>query len=144
MFLKGTAFGIYVESVSKLTKEKVMKKAFSNSVLEQMKELNNNQLDDGLYSDNQPTPDYSPYTIQLKKRLGKIWQHMTFEDTGKTRDSIKYTYSGGRLKVEMNDYHDLTLNPEYSPNIIGLTPNSIEDVQSEILENIQEVFTPNV
>lgn len=144
MFLKDTAFGIYVDSISKLTNEKVMKKAFSQPVLDQMAELNNQQLDKGFYSDEEPTPDYAPYTIQLKKLQGKIWQHMTFDDTGKTRDSIKYTYSGGRLKVEMDDRFDLTLNPDYSPNIIGLTPNSIENVQVEILENIQEAFTPNV
>lgn len=140
MGILDTALGEYVKRVARLTENKVKAVAYDDSVLRQMADLNNQQLTDGVYSDGSDTPDYSPYTIELKKIEGKIWQHMTFEDTGETRQSIRYVYRGGKLQVLINDRFNLL--SEYSENIIGLTTNSISDVQEEILENIQEQFLP--
>lgn len=140
MGLKDTPFYKYIERVSKLTHTQIMSKAYSENVLAQMADLNLEQLDRGVYSDNQDTPDYSPYTIEIKKAQGKIWQHMTFDDTGETRRSIRYVYRGGKLQVLINDRFNLLRN--YSENIIGLTQTSIADVQDEIRENIQEQIRP--
>lgn len=135
-----TRLGVYLNRVRKETVNSIMRHAYNERVLAQMEDLNTKQLDDGLYSDGKDTPDYSPYTRGIKRAEGKIFQYMTFEDTGETRKSIKYTYTGGKLKVSIEDYHNLLTT--YSQNIIGLTMDSISNIQDEIIENIQEKFKP--
>lgn len=136
-----TRFGAYARKMAKLSERKVMQKAYTPSVLAQMADLNTQQLDEGLFADNTDTPDYSPFTIEIKKALGQEWQFMTFYDTGETRNSIRYLVRGGKLVVTMNDQFNLM--DEYSENIIGLTPNSIEDVKDEIIEEIQSQMLPD-
>ena len=134
-----TALGAFLKRVSSLNEDTVKRNAYTDSVLDQMVDLNLQQLDDGLYSDGTDTPDYSPSTSQIKRSQNKQSEYMNFDDTGKTRDSIEYRFDG-RLTAYMDDEHNL-LN-EYSKNILGLTPQSISDVQEEIKENIIEQFKP--
>lgn len=131
---KDTRIGDFARKGASLTINEVEQEAYSDSVLTQMGDLNEKQLDEGTYSDGTSTPDYAPYTIELKKLEDKIWQHMTFDDTGRTRDSIKYSFSGGRLSVYMEDRFGLI--QQYSQNIVGLTDKSIDFLKPEILENI--------
>jgi len=134
-----TALGEFLKRVSSLNEDIVKRNAYTDSVLDQMVDLNLQQLDDGLYSDGTDTPDYAPSTSQIKRSQNKQSEYMNFDDTGKTRDSIEYRFDG-RLTAYMDDEHNL-LN-EYSKNILGLTPQSISDVQEEIKENIIEQFKP--
>jgi len=134
-----TALGAFLKRVSSLNEDTVKRNAYTDSVLDQMVDLNLQQLDDGLYSDGTDTPDYAPSTSQIKRSQNKQSEYINFDDTGKTRDSIEYRFDG-RLTAYMDDEHNL-LN-EYSKNILGLTPQSISDVQEEIKENIIEQFKP--
>lgn len=135
-----TRFGAYAKKMAKLTEKKVMQTAYTPSVLAQMADLNNQQLDEGLYADGRDTPDYSPFTIEIKRAKGQEWRFMTFYDTGETRNSIRYLVRNGKLVVTMNDRFNLM--DEYSQNIIGLTANSIADVKDEIIEEIQSQMLP--
>lgn len=131
-----TKLGALAKNISKSKEKDYEKEAFNQSVLNQMADLNNEQLDEGVYADGTDTPDYAPYTIEIKKAQGKIWQHMNFKDTGETRESITYIFSNGKLTIRMNDMFNLLQN--YSVEIIGLTSESIDFLKPEIIENIQE------
>lgn len=139
MGFMNTVLGSYLKKVTRLTEQSVKQNAYSQSVLDQMADLNNEQLDDGLYADGKDTPDYSPFTVQLKKAKGQQSEFMNFKDTGQTRESIEYLYNGN-LRAVMNDRFDLLT--DYSRSILGLTQQSISDVQEEIKENIREQFKP--
>lgn len=134
-----TALGAYLNKVTKLTEQSVKQFAYSDNVLAQMADLNNEQLDEGLYADGSDTQDYAPTTSQIKREKGQQSEWMTFKDTGETRESIEYVYNGN-LRAVMNDKYDLLTN--YSRSILGLTQESISDVQEEIKENIREQFKP--
>ena len=135
---QGTRFGLFVAQMAKMKPSELKKSAYNDSVLAQMADLNtDSQLDDfGVFADGSDTPDYSPYTVQIKKAEGKIFSHMNFDDTGETRKSIKYTYEG-KLNVNYSDRFGLV--GRYG-NLFGLTENSIEEIKPEIIENIQDAI----
>jgi len=139
MSFSNTSFGILVRENARMTKDKVLKIAFDKSVLNQMADLNVEQLNEGIYADGSDTPDYAPFTIELKKAKGQTWEYMTFKDTGQFHSSIMYGYGKG-LQVFANDRYNLL--EIYSPFILGLTGNSIEDIKDEVIENIQGIFLP--
>lgn len=141
MSFLNTRLGEYVNRTRRLTEVGVKNYAYSKRVLDEMKKLNLKQLDEGFYSDESHTPDYSPTTQFIKRSQGRDnWLIMNFEDTGQTRNSIEYDFKSGKLIVRIVDRYNLL--EEYSQNIIGLTPLSIEHIQNEILKNIQEKFKP--
>lgn len=134
----GTRFGIFVKAMAE-TKPYVLKKeAYNDSVLDQMADLNVElQLDElGVFADGTDVPDYAYSTIQMKKSENKRFDHMNFDDTGETRASINYTYEG-RLMVNYTDRFGLVA--KYG-EVFGLTSESIEEIQPEIIENIQDAI----
>lgn len=132
-----TVIGQLVRNAKKVTADKLWMKSMDDELMRKMKILNvHDQLDKkGVYSDGKDTPDYSPITIEMKKRENKLYSHMNFNDTGETRASIKYSPIKGGIEITLTDYHDLLTN--YSPNIIGLTDENKESLHPTIIENIQ-------
>ena len=131
-----TRLGQFAKSISALSVEDVEREAYNDGVLATMADLNTEyQLDElGVFANGTDTPDYSPYTIDIKKAQNKLYSHMNFDDTGETRSSITYIYDGN-LRVEFNDRFEL--QSKYG-NVFGLTSQSIEQIQPEITENIRD------
>ena len=131
-----TRLGQFAKSISALSVEDIEREAYNDGVLATMADLNTEyQLDElGVFADGTDTPDYSPYTIDIKKAQNKLYSHMNFDDTGETRSSITYIYDGN-LRVEFNDRFEL--QSKYG-NVFGLTSQSIEEIQPEITENIRD------
>lgn len=137
--LSKTRLGEFVSSMANVKVLEVEKSAYNDSVLVQMADLNTKfQLDElGVFSDGTDTPDYSPFTIEMKKIENKLYSHMNFDDTGETRSSINYSFNG-ELRVDYQDRHNL--ESKYGP-VFGLAPKSIEEIQPEITENIIDFIT---
>lgn len=132
-FLNGK-LGQLAQRGAKLNIYKVEGMAFKPQILARMDELNVSQLvNQGLYSDNTPTPRYSPLTKAIKRSEGKIYNHMTFRDTGKTLASITYEWHDGLL-IYVNDRFNL-LN-KYSKNILGLTNSNKRMMYPKIKTNL--------
>lgn len=132
--LKDTVLGELISNLASITERDLIENAFNDSVLAQMYDLNQEQLDKGLFSDGSKTGEYAPYTIQIKQLRGQTWQYMTFFDTGYTRSTIEYQLGSSGIDIDMDDRHDLL--EDYSINILGLTDNSINYINEEITENI--------
>lgn len=136
--LMKTILGDVVRKAQKVTADKLWLKAMDDEMMRKMKILNvHDQLDKkGIYADGTDTPDYAPITVEIKRREGKIWQHMNFRDTGETVNSIKYSPIKGGVKITLKDRHNLLQN--YSPEIIGLTDENKQELHEPIIENIQK------
>ena len=134
-FLSGR-LGVFAQSIADLQVDEIEVQAYNDSVLDQMADLNTEyQLDElGVFSDGTETGEYSPYTVQIKRSENKLYSHMNFDDTGETRSSITYIYDGN-LRVEFNDRFNL--QSKYG-DVFGLTSQSIEIIQPEIMENIRD------
>src|SRR5690554_4072928 len=91
----GTRLGKFVNAMANAKVIDIEKEAYNDSVLDQMSDLNREQFNlHGLYPNGIDTPEYSPYTIELKAAKGQRYDHMTFRDTGQTQDSIEYFFNG--------------------------------------------------
>lgn len=134
----GTRLGIFVKAMAETKPSALKKEAYNDSVLDQMTDLNvEYQLDElGVFADGTDVPDYSPFTVQMKRAEGKRFDHMNFDDTGETRKSITYTYNG-KLSVNYTDRFGLVA--KYG-QVFGLTMESIDEIQPEIIENIQDAI----
>lgn len=137
-FFLDTKLGSFVKSMIDAKVSDIKNDAYSQSVLNEMADLNTQSqlLTIGVFADGTDTPDYSPYTKQLKGIANKPFEFMTFKDTGETHKSIEYTYSGGDLEVNFEDRFEL--EKQYGKPIFGLTKQSISEIQPEIMENIQQ------
>lgn len=137
----GTRLGQFVKAIANTKALTVEYAAYDQNVLTQMANLNNDQMNEqGLFSDGTPTPDYTPYTIERKKEKGQRYDHMTFRDTGATQDSIIYLFNGD-LVADWTDYNNIIgylLNRDIDSTPIGLTEESITEIQPEIIENITD------
>lgn len=136
MGVLNTLLGSFAKEISSLKVIDFEVAAYNDSVLTQMVDLNiDTQLDElGVFSDGSKTPDYSPYTIEMKKSEGKLYSHMNFDDTGETRESIDYIFDG-ELKVQYEDRFDLVGE---RGEVFGLTDDSIDYLKPEITENLQD------
>ena len=132
-----TRLGTFAKAMANLSVSEIEAEGYNDSVLVQMADLNTkSQLDElGVFADGSPTPDYAYLTVQMKKAEGKRFDHMNFDDTGETRESITYIFDGMNLRVDWNDRFDLADN--YG-QIVGLTPQSIGYIQPEISQNIRQ------
>ena len=136
-----TVIGDMIRSLNRKTANGIWLGAMTNELMRQMKSLNlDTQLDEqGVYSDGTDTPEYSPFTQEIKERQGKIYEHMNFDDTGATRRSIEYEGNILGVEIGIDDYHDVLI--DYSENIIGLTEQSKESLHEDIIKNIQKEIT---
>lgn len=88
--------------------------------------LNQGQLSLGLNAQgNKIEPEYSPFTIEEKKRKGQPTDRVTLKDTGAFWDSI---YLGDvtiqKFSVDATDEKTDKLIKKYGGQILGLSPES--------------------
>lgn len=132
-----TRLGTFAKAMAKLSVSEIETEGYNRSVLDQMADLNTeSQLDElGVFADGSPTPDYAPFTVQMKIAEGKQYDHMNFKDTGEMHSSVVYIFDGINLRADWLDRYNLADN--YG-QIVGLTPQSIGYIQPEITQNIRD------
>lgn len=133
----GTRLGKFVNAMASAKVLDIEKEAYNESVLAGMADLNTEVqlMEQGVFADGTDTPDYSPFTIEIKQAKGQPYDHMTFRDTGETHSSIEYSFNNGELVANWEDKYELQEN--YG-EIVGLTSQSIKEIQPEITENIRD------
>lgn len=99
-------------------------------------EMNKHQLfEEGRFSDNKDTPDYSPITVVYKIMRGDRYDHMTFKDTGEFYESFHVIVDRSGFEIMANGQvsGDTNLFEVYGENILGLTADSLEKLKELIL-----------
>ena len=131
-----TRLGKFVNAMVNSTVLDIEKEAYNESVLDQMADLNTEVqlMEQGVYADGTDTPEYSPFTIEIKQSKGQPYDHMTFRDTGETHSSIEYSFNG-EIVANWEDRFELQEN--YN-DFVGLTPESMDELKPEIAENIRD------
>ena len=137
MGLMSTRLGKFVDAMASATVLDIEKEAYNESVLAQMADLNTEVqlMEQGVFADGTDTPDYSPFTIEIKQAKRQPYDHMTFRDTGETHSSIEYSFNNGELVANWEDEYELEEN--YN-DFVGLTQESMDELKPEIAENIRD------
>src|SRR5690554_1258052 len=119
MGLMNTRLGKFVNAMANATVLDIEKEAYNDGVLATMADLNTEVqlMEQGVFADGTDTPDYSPFTIEIKQGKGQPYDHMTFRDTGETHSSIEYSFNG-EIVANWDDRFELQEN--YG-DLVGLT-----------------------
>lgn len=98
-------------------------------------------FDLGIDSNGEDLGEYSDFTIEIKKSQGLPFDHITLFDTGEFYDSF-------RVKP-LNDGFEITADPikedtdlfvEFGEDIVGLTTESIQELQKFIIPDVEEAI----
>jgi len=94
------------------------------SLIIEMQQL---QLNEGKRSDNSNiTPEYTPYTVFLKRIKGQPSDRVTLKDKGDFYNSIKTSPTDRFLEIFATDRKTDDLQAKYGENILGLNPTNID------------------
>jgi hypothetical protein len=129
------------KKLSELDENQLIHDALEDTTLQaQIIDLNQKQLyDKGIQSDGTETGQYALKTIQYKQAFGDSWKtpgntsHITGNDTGETYDSMRVENKPDEFEITAIDRNDFF---KREPQGLGLTEESIEEIQPEIAELI--------
>lgn len=97
------------------------------SIEEFVKELNQQQLDNGVDSNgNIIMPLYTDTTIGFKIRKGQPFDRVTLKDTGAFHESFIVIYHRDSFQLTATDKKRRELQQKYGAAIFGLTDESLE------------------
>lgn len=100
-----------------------------------IEDLQTAQLSEGLDSEgNRIEPDYTPFTVQIKKQKGQPYDRVTLRDTGDFHAGM--FLSGGnnnQFAIGNSDGKAGALLRKYSDKILGLNEDSIQKLINEQL-----------
>lgn len=119
--------------------------AFSHKDLrDEVVRLNQEQLYEyGIKSDGTfVLPDYSPFTIEIKRKKGQRYDHVTLKDTGKFYASFRVVYGKDWFEVLADDEsgYDTPLFEIYGDEVMGLTEYNLERIRVLILRYYAEYY----
>ncbi len=90
-------------------------------------EMQQMQLNEGKRSDNSEiTPEYTPYTVFLKRIKGQPSDRVTLKDKGDFYESIKTSPTDRFLEIFATDKKTSDLQAKYGENILGLNETNID------------------
>lgn len=110
-----------------------------------IEQKNIDQLDAGLDGEGKPiTPEYSPFTVAAKKKIGAVWDRVTLEHTGAFRASIAPDIQARGFEMVASDNKWGILTEMYG-DVVKLNPQSKEELKQEvykpgILEQLKNYF----
>lgn len=93
-----------------------------NDVEDEMADMNVEQMNAGIDSDgNDIEPEYSPVTVAIKKKAGKVYDRVTLRDTGDFQDKIRVKRYPKKRELYSFDKKSEKLQDKYGYQILGLT-----------------------
>lgn len=113
--------------------------AVDNGVKEEIIQLNTiDQLfDRGVDSLNRSLGDYSPFTVEEKKRKGQKYTNITLKDDGDFYKSFKVEVTATEIRISANPIKDdNNLFDDFGSEIVGLTDQNTLRICDMILQNI--------
>lgn len=97
--------------------------------------LNQDQLFAGETADGKEiSPQYTPFTIAIKKRKGQPFDRVTLLDTGSFYGKMKIKTIGQILDISSDDPKTPLLLKKYGEEIFGLTEENRIDLENIILK----------
>ena len=139
-------FDVYT-NIMALTPRKAVEVAIQTIDSEYVTELNKEQLFDGEFSDGTPTPDYSPHTIEKKKKSGGFISsngRIAFRDKGDFFRKMGVKKQKTQLKLFSKDEKSNMLIEEFGEDIFGLNEENkqliIEDEFPKFIDEIQKLI----
>ena len=108
-------------------------------------EKNQDQLHEGLNSLGESIePEYTPFTIAVKKIKGQPWNRVTLFDGGDFQEGMFSQIEGDELVISSTDYKTGKLTEKYGISIFGLNNESKDDIQAlfiqRIIERLKEII----
>ena len=92
------------------------------------------QMNTGLKSNGSLiTPQYSPFTVEEKRRKGQPSDRVTLRDTGAFQKAIKVHADSDSINFDSTDSKTEKLVSKYSSDIFGLNQDNTEDYVNELL-----------
>jgi len=118
--------------------------AFSHKDLsEEIIRLNTeNQLfEEGIDSEGRDLGEYRPFTIEVKRKTGLPWDHVTLYQTGEFYASFRVTYDANGFSIDADgDKSDKNLFEVFGENITGLIPFNMQRIKTLILRYYAEYY----
>jgi hypothetical protein len=105
------------------------------------------QLAMGVDSDDKLiSPKYTPFTVRVKKSKGQEYRFPTLHDEGDFYKSIKLKFGTATTPwlfvVYATDWKTRKLQTKYGPEILGLSPSSVDKfndlIKDELIGEIQK------
>lgn len=80
---------------------------------------------------------YSSFTVEIKKRKGQNYDHITLKDTGRFYESftVNVTVNDIIFDAEDEQFYDVPLFEVYGVDVLGLTPENLDLIKINILHN---------
>ncbi len=108
-------------------------------------DMNTQQLEKGIYCDGTPIlPEYTPFTVSLKKERGRVTDRVTLKDEGDFHDAFFVTYGDDYLVLDSRDPKTNKLKNKYGEEIFGLTQDNIKEVTELIKPDLLDLFQKQV
>lgn len=93
---------------------------------------------------NQITPEYSPFTVQIKRFKGQPTNRVTLKDTGDFYRSFYIEYSNTDFEIKAKDEKTDKLGRKYGYQIFGLTPQNVQEIieliHPEMIEDLRKTI----
>lgn len=116
------------------------------STISLITDMNAQQLYEGKRSDDSEiTPEYKPYTKQVKQGKGQPTDRVTLRDTGEFYDELRVKTSNGRSEVYNINWKAQQLEEKYNDGdavIYGLAPKYMEQLRVYLFKDFDS-FTKN-
>lgn len=85
-------------------------------------------------------PDYTPFTVSIKKSKGQPTNRVTLLDTGDFYDSFFLINGGDFLDVYATDGKRNKLFKKYGADLFGLTPKHLQELINKTRPEMQAEF----
>jgi hypothetical protein len=104
----------------------------SSEIEQQVKELQQSQLNEGKRGDNtEITPDYTPFTKRIKQAKGQPSDRVTLKNRGDFWNSIKTSPTDRFVEIYATDKKTNDLLAKYGEEVLGLNENNIIVLQEK-------------
>lgn len=99
----------------------------------------------GIYSDGNSLGEYSPFTVEVKKKKGQRHDHITLEDTGDFYGSFKVSADRISITIDANPIKDdNNLFDDFGEDILGLTDESRKKLKEMAIVEYTEYWKAHI
>ena len=149
MAIKLKAFRELAKKIQKLDENKILKKVFSDDLLQaQILDLNTKgQLyERGVDSKGDPTGEYAPFTLAYKQTIAGALgndtrtDHITLKDTGEFYESFKFKNKDDGFIIEADTQKEETDLQQVYPHVLGLDAQSRNEIRNDIKIRFMEIL----
>lgn len=108
----------------------------TRSIEDEIKDLNVHQqydLGQDRYGDR-ITPEYTPFTVSIKRWKGQPTDRVTLRDTGQFHSSFKIRYEADGFELYANDWKAESLEEKYGNSIFGLQDDAAIELANQVYQ----------